>query len=86
MLKVYIQLGGGERSLCFLSTFLFVVFALFTSMADKQFIDFGIEEVSTFTTPLIFRNCLMNKETIVFKPGSAVSGFDVGQDFDAGWS
>ena len=44
MLKVYIQLGGGERSLVALSTFLFVVIALFVSMADKRYIDFGVEE------------------------------------------
>ena len=44
MLKVYIQLGGGERSLCALSTFLFVVFALGVSMANKKYIDFGIDE------------------------------------------
>ena len=44
MFKVYIQLGGGERSLCALSTFLFIVFALFVSMADKRSIDFGIDE------------------------------------------
>ena len=44
MFKVYIQLGGGERSLCALSTFLFIVFALFVSMADKKSIDFGIDE------------------------------------------
>ena len=44
MFKVYVQLGGGERSLCALSTFLFVVFALMVSMASKKSIDFGIDE------------------------------------------
>ena len=44
MVKVYLQIGGGERYLCAISTFIFIMSALLVSMASKNVFDFGIEE------------------------------------------
>jgi len=44
MVIVYLQLKGGEQSLCILATFVFLVLALTVNMTNEDIIGFGITE------------------------------------------